>query len=61
MRYKTKESDVCLSKNNPPYKITFKTEPSKTKNTEQDYKDALNKSISLIIDELILEGKIKIG
>lgn len=42
-------------------KINFKTEPPKNGITYEQFDNLLNKSISLIVDELILNGKLKIG
>lgn len=46
---------------NDKYNITFETQPSKVIKDDETYKELLNKSISLIVDELLLVGEIKIG
>lgn len=42
-------------------KIHFKTAPPKRELSEEEFDNLLNKSISLIVDELIIKGTLEIG
>lgn len=41
------------------YKIKFTTQPSKVNKSDEEVESVLNKAISLLVDELILNGHLK--
>lgn len=43
------------------YNIVYSTAPSKKQYTDEEVNLVINKAINLIIDELIVNGHIKVG
>lgn len=50
-----------MGKSKFPYNITLTTEPPKRTYTKEEIQEVIDKSISLVLDDLILNGHLKIG
>jgi predicted RNase H-like HicB family nuclease len=43
------------------YKMVLKTEPSKHTYTKEEVKQKIDKAIDILLDDLIINGRLKIG